>query len=87
MSSGRPTVPLHAIYQQVPEFFSKHVDVADKTEVAIPFAKVLEQFATLQVRPDQIVEEVAVAGRDAVFASHARGQQTLRYAGDTCISA
>lgn len=55
MASGRPTVPLHAIYQQVPEFFSKHVDVADKTEVAIPFAKALEQFAALRVRPDQVV--------------------------------
>ena len=55
MASGRPTVPLHAIYQQVPEFFSKHVDVADKTEVAIPFAKALEQFAAFQVRPDQVV--------------------------------
>jgi predicted regulator of Ras-like GTPase activity (Roadblock/LC7/MglB family) len=57
MASGRPTVPLYAIYQQVPEFFSKHVDVADKTEVAIPFAKALEQFAALQVRPDQVVEQ------------------------------
>jgi predicted regulator of Ras-like GTPase activity (Roadblock/LC7/MglB family) len=56
MASGHPTVPLHAVYQQVPEIFSKHVDVADKTEVAIPFDKALEQFAALQVRPDQVAE-------------------------------
>ncbi|HEY1583958.1 MAG TPA: hypothetical protein VGF73_12760 [Chthoniobacterales bacterium] len=57
MAIGRPTVPLRAIYQQVPEFFTAEIDQADKTEVTLPFGKVLEQFASLQVRPDQVSEE------------------------------
>ena len=57
MSSGRPTVPLRAIYQQAQEFFIREVEDADKTEVALPFSKVLEQFAAFQVRPDQVAEQ------------------------------
>ncbi|MGH8092626.1 MAG: hypothetical protein ACREIF_04045 [Chthoniobacterales bacterium] len=57
MSSGRPTVPLRAIYQQAPQLFVSEVDPADKTEVTLPFAKVLEQFAAFQVRPDQVAEQ------------------------------
>ena len=57
MSSGRPTVPLRAVYQQAPEFFISEVDQADKTEVTLPFSKVLEQFAAFQVRPDQLAQQ------------------------------
>ncbi|MBA3543189.1 MAG: hypothetical protein H0T83_01915, partial [Chthoniobacterales bacterium] len=53
MANGRPTVLLRAIYQQAPKYFAKAVELEDTTEVALPFAKVLEQFASFQLRPDQ----------------------------------
>jgi predicted regulator of Ras-like GTPase activity (Roadblock/LC7/MglB family) len=58
MSSGRPAVKLRAIYQQAPEIFTREIEAADPTEVALPFGKVLEQFASFHVRSDQIVEDV-----------------------------
>ena len=57
MSSGHPSVHLRAIYQQAPDFFTREIDAADETEVALPFGKVLEQFAAFQVRTDQVIEE------------------------------
>lgn len=54
MASGRPAISLSTVYQQVPEIFEQPVAPDDKTQVALPFAKVLEQFAALQVRSDQI---------------------------------
>jgi predicted regulator of Ras-like GTPase activity (Roadblock/LC7/MglB family) len=57
MSSGQPSVHLRAIYQQAPDFFTRQIDEADETEVALPFGKVLEQFTALQVRADQVREE------------------------------
>ncbi len=60
MSSGHPSVQLRAIYQQAPDFFTCPIDLADETEVALPFGKVLEQFTALQVRSDQ-VSEVPIA--------------------------
>ncbi len=59
MASGRPTVLLRSIFQQAPDFFVNGVPASDVREVALPFGKVLEQFAAFQVRPDQqIVESV-----------------------------
>jgi len=57
MSSGHPSVHLRAIYQQAPDFFTREIDADDETEVALPFGKVLEQFAAFQVRTDQVIEE------------------------------
>jgi predicted regulator of Ras-like GTPase activity (Roadblock/LC7/MglB family) len=57
MSSGKPSIKLRAIYQQAPEFFAREIAGDDPMEVALPFGKVLEQFASFQVRPDQIIEE------------------------------
>ena len=54
MSSGRPTVSLATIHQQVPQIFLREVTAADATQVALPFAKVLGEFANLQVRSDQM---------------------------------
>ncbi|MEY2571986.1 MAG: hypothetical protein QOJ87_199, partial [Verrucomicrobiota bacterium] len=53
MATGRPTVSLETIYQQVPEIFIRKVDPSDASQLKLPFAKVLEQFANLQVRGDQ----------------------------------
>ncbi len=58
MSSGRPAVTLRAIYQQVPEIFKREIAETDTAEVTLPFAKVLEQFASFQVRSDQIIEDL-----------------------------
>jgi len=57
MGTGRPTVLLRTVYKQVPEFFASEVATADLREVALPFAKVVEQFAQFQVRDDQIVAQ------------------------------
>lgn len=57
MASGRPTVLLRTIFQQVPDFFVGDVEANDPREVALPFGKVLEQFANFQVRPDQVADE------------------------------
>jgi predicted regulator of Ras-like GTPase activity (Roadblock/LC7/MglB family) len=56
MATGRPTVLLRAIYKQAPEFFTSEVPATDLREVALPFAKVVEQFATFQVRDDQVTD-------------------------------
>jgi predicted regulator of Ras-like GTPase activity (Roadblock/LC7/MglB family) len=54
MTSGHPTATLRSIYQQAPELFTRAITEADPTQVALPFGKVLEQFASFQVRPDQM---------------------------------
>ncbi len=54
MASGRPSVRLRCIYQQVPEFFSCEVSPEDTAQVVLPVAKVLEQFASFRVRSDQV---------------------------------
>ena len=53
MASGKPTVSLGTIYQQVPEIFIRKVDPEDGSQLKLPFKKVLEQFAKMQVRGDQ----------------------------------
>ena len=53
MASGKPTVSLVAIFQQVPEIFLRTTAPAETVQVQLPFKKVLEQFASLQVRGDQ----------------------------------
>jgi predicted regulator of Ras-like GTPase activity (Roadblock/LC7/MglB family) len=53
MASGRPAVSLATIYQQVPEIFLRSIVPTDPAQVQLPFQKVLEQFANLQVRSDQ----------------------------------
>jgi predicted regulator of Ras-like GTPase activity (Roadblock/LC7/MglB family) len=57
MANGRPTVPLRAIYQQVPELFTTEVSASDPRQIMLPFSKVLEQFASLQVRSDQVRDQ------------------------------
>lgn len=53
MASGKPTVSLGTIYQQVPEIFIRRVDSNDASPLKLPFKKVLDQFAKMQVRGDQ----------------------------------
>ena len=56
MATGRPSVLLRAIYNAVPEFFINEVPSTDLREVALPFKKVVDQFASFQVRDDQIAD-------------------------------
>ncbi len=53
MASKKPAVSLATVYQQVPEIFLRSIVPSDPTQVQLPFEKVLEQFASLQVRSDQ----------------------------------
>src|SRR5205085_1962469 len=53
MASGRPTVSLATIYQQVPEIFLRTIAPVDESQVYLPFDKVLRQFTSMQVRSDQ----------------------------------
>ena len=53
MASRKPAVSLASIYEQAPEIFLRSIVPTDQTQVQLPFEKVLEQFASLQVRRDQ----------------------------------
>ncbi len=53
MASGKPAVSLATIFQQVPEIFLRTTAPPETLQVQLPFKKVLEQFASLQVRGDQ----------------------------------
>lgn len=53
MASRKPAVSLATVYEQVPEIFLRSIVPTDETQVYLPFQKVLEQFANLQVRSDQ----------------------------------
>jgi predicted regulator of Ras-like GTPase activity (Roadblock/LC7/MglB family) len=58
MSEGKPTVALASIYQQVPEIFVQRPTPDDSTEVALPFQTILAQLMTLQVRSDQVRDDI-----------------------------
>jgi predicted regulator of Ras-like GTPase activity (Roadblock/LC7/MglB family) len=53
MASGKPTVSLATVYQQVPEIFLRRIDESDASQLKLPFKKVLDGFAKMQVRGDQ----------------------------------
>jgi predicted regulator of Ras-like GTPase activity (Roadblock/LC7/MglB family) len=53
MASGKPTVSLATVYQQVPEIFIRRVENADASQLNLPFQKVLDGFANMHVRADQ----------------------------------
>jgi predicted regulator of Ras-like GTPase activity (Roadblock/LC7/MglB family) len=54
MASGKPSVSLATIYDQVPEIFLKTIESSEtEWQVQLPFAKVLDQFTNLHVRADQ----------------------------------
>ncbi|HEX8899448.1 MAG TPA: roadblock/LC7 domain-containing protein, partial [Chthoniobacterales bacterium] len=53
MSTGKPTVSLGTVYEQMPEIFVRKVDPSDASQLKLPFAKVLDQFAKMHVRGDQ----------------------------------
>ena len=58
MANGRPSVSLASIYQQAPEIFVQSPAPGDCTLITLPFEKVLTQFLSLQVRPDQMRDDI-----------------------------
>jgi predicted regulator of Ras-like GTPase activity (Roadblock/LC7/MglB family) len=57
MTSGKPAVALTSVYQQAPEVFLRPPAPTDSAVVYLPLDKVLEQFMSFQVRPDQEQEQ------------------------------
>jgi predicted regulator of Ras-like GTPase activity (Roadblock/LC7/MglB family) len=57
MATGNPAVSLTTLYQQAPEIFLHTLPASDSTLVRLPFDKVLAQFMSLQVRPDQVRDD------------------------------
>ena len=53
MATGKPTVSLATVYQQVPEIFIRKIDPSDASQLPLPFNKVLDAFAKMHVRSDQ----------------------------------
>ena len=53
MASGKPTVSMASVYQQMPEIFIRKIDGSDASQLNLPFQKVLEGFANMSVRADQ----------------------------------
>jgi len=53
MAESKPSVSLASIYKEAPEIFARRLSSADSACVPLPYEKVLEQFRSLRVRPDQ----------------------------------
>lgn len=53
MATGKPTVALATVYQQMPEVFIRKIEAADTSLLTLPFNKVLDAFAKMHVRHDQ----------------------------------
>jgi predicted regulator of Ras-like GTPase activity (Roadblock/LC7/MglB family) len=57
MATGKPSVSLATIYEQVPEIFLHSLPSGETAHVPLPFLKVLEQFNKVQTRSDQEREQ------------------------------
>ncbi len=53
MARGKPSVSLLSLYKQVPEIFVRKIADSDTMELPLPFNKVLDGLASMQVRADQ----------------------------------
>jgi predicted regulator of Ras-like GTPase activity (Roadblock/LC7/MglB family) len=58
MAARNPSVALASVYEQIPEIFLRSVEITDQKHIALPFEKVLEQFNRVQVRRDQLRDNV-----------------------------
>ena len=58
MAARNPSVALASVYEQIPEIFLRSVEITDQTRIALPFEKVLEQFNHVQVRRDQLRDNI-----------------------------
>ena len=58
MAARNPSVALASIYEQIPEIFLRSVEITDQTRIALPFEKVLDQFNRVQIRRDQLRDNI-----------------------------
>ena len=58
LAAGRPSIPIAAIYQQVPEIFLHTVQPSDPAVVVLPAQKVIFELSHLRVREDQTAEPI-----------------------------
>jgi predicted regulator of Ras-like GTPase activity (Roadblock/LC7/MglB family) len=58
LATGRPSIPIAAIYQQAPEIFLHTVQPSDTTVVVLPAQKIIDELLHLRVRDDQTAEPI-----------------------------
>src|SRR6476646_10134606 len=58
LATGRPSISIAAIYQQVPEIFLHTVQPSDTAVVMLPAKKVIDELSHLRVREDQTAEPI-----------------------------
>jgi len=54
MAESKPSVSLASIYKEAPEIFAHQLSPTESACIPLPYEKVLEQFESLRVRPDQV---------------------------------
>jgi predicted regulator of Ras-like GTPase activity (Roadblock/LC7/MglB family) len=59
LATGRPSISIAVIYQQVPEIFEHTVVPSDTTAVVLPVQKVLDELSRLRVREDQTTDSLS----------------------------
>ena len=59
MGESKPSVSLASIYKEAPEIFAHRLAPTESACVLLPYEKVLEEFRSLRVRPDQERDDVA----------------------------
>jgi predicted regulator of Ras-like GTPase activity (Roadblock/LC7/MglB family) len=59
LATGRPSIPIATLYQQVPEIFEHTVVPSDATVVLLPVQKVIDELSQLRVREDQTAEAIS----------------------------
>jgi hypothetical protein len=58
MGEGKPRVSLTSLYEQAPEIFLHRLSPAESACVPLSFEKVLKQFNSLRLRPDQVRDDL-----------------------------
>jgi hypothetical protein len=59
MGESKPSVSLASIYKEAPEIFAHRLAPTESACVLLPYEKVLEEFRSLRVRPDQEHDDMA----------------------------
>lgn len=59
LATGRPSIPIATLYQQVPEIFEHTVVPSDATVVLLPVQKLIDELSQLRVREDQTTEAIS----------------------------
>jgi hypothetical protein len=58
MGENNPSVSLTSVYEQVPEIFLNRLSPTESACVPLSYQKVLDEFKSLQLRPDQVCDEL-----------------------------